>query len=142
MTTIEGRYLLLNDQAAIALGHAQEQIIGKTDADFLPPAIAQPFRANDQQVIASHQPLIREEVVPQAARTFLSNKFPLFDPQGNIYAVAGIATDITQQKQVEEQLRMFEAMVANASVGLVHTTPGRTPRLCPGEVSKRHAQGL
>jgi PAS domain S-box-containing protein len=37
-------------------------------------------------------------------RTFLSAKFPLFDADGQVYAVCGVATDITVRKRLEEAL--------------------------------------
>jgi signal transduction histidine kinase len=48
-----------------------------------------------------------EEIVDLAdgPHTSIVHKFPLFDTHGNIYATGGVATDITERKRVDEQLR-------------------------------------
>ena len=51
-------------------------------------------------------PLEFEEKAPQddGIHTYISSKFPMHDADGNVYAVCGIATDITQRKRREESL--------------------------------------
>lgn len=120
---LQGHYIFLNNHTAAALGYTREQIMGRTDAELLPADTAQRFQSNDEQVIATHQPMTREEVSPQEAHTFVSHKFPIFDAQGSIYAIGGISIDITERKQTEEQLRMFETMVTNAPIGLAYAKP-------------------
>jgi PAS domain S-box-containing protein len=70
--------------------------------------LAQIFRGNDQKVIASGQTLELEEDAPHEGgiHTYLSVKVPVHDSQGNIYAVCGMATDITERKRMEEELRI------------------------------------
>jgi len=44
----------------------------------------------------------QEEIsFPDGIHTFLTEKFPLYDEVGEIYAVAGISSDITKQKKVK-----------------------------------------
>jgi signal transduction histidine kinase/DNA-binding response OmpR family regulator len=38
-------------------------------------------------------------------------KFPLYDEQGNIFAMSGVATDITDRIQAEEQIRQMNIML-------------------------------
>jgi diguanylate cyclase (GGDEF)-like protein/PAS domain S-box-containing protein len=63
---------------------------------------------NDQQVIESAQLLEIEEQVQHddGIHTYVSTKIPIRDASGEIYAVCGVATDITERKQSESDLRI------------------------------------
>src|SRR6185295_14227636 len=94
-----GRYLLAGRQCETVLGVAADAIIGKTDYDVLPVAVADQRRSNERRVIASGgQTLEVEEILTEPAgggqpRTFLTSVYPLTDALGTVYAVAGISTD-------------------------------------------------
>lgn len=103
---LDGRYLLVNRRCAERHGIAAEDFVGKTDIDLFPAELAGPLRKSDQRVIASREPMQAEEVIPLAGgpRTVLSAKAPLYNDRGDMYAVCGIYTDITDRKRVEEEL--------------------------------------
>ena len=50
--------------------------------------------------------------------TYMSIKFPLFDPAGTPYAVAGISTDITERKRAEKDLRRLGSAVEQTGDGI------------------------
>jgi PAS domain S-box-containing protein len=104
---IEGRYLQVNRQLERTLNLSSEQILGRTDAEIFAPELAAAFRASDQQVLEARRPLELEEpaLLHDGPHTNIVQKFPLKDSNGNIYAIGGIATDITVRKLEEDQLR-------------------------------------
>ncbi|NOK34121.1 PAS domain-containing protein [Corallococcus exercitus] len=110
LKSMTGEYLLVNRRFTEVTGGITGSPLGRTDEEFLSSAIATAVRANDQEVLHHGRVVEREEVVPMPGgeqRTYLSIKFPLFDAQGHAFAVGGIATDITERKQAEAQLRRY-----------------------------------
>ena len=109
MKDLEGRLIMANREVERVLKLSAENLLGKTDFDLLPlhPGGAVRIRENDRRVAESGMPAQFEEVMPMAdgERVFLSAKFPLYDAAGRITGVGGIATDITERKRIEEDLR-------------------------------------
>ena len=103
----QGRYLLVNQWYETLFHVNLEEVRGKTDYDLFPQELAEIYQANDQSVIAAKAALEWEEVIPHddGIHTYLSIKFPLYDPGGIPAAVCGISTDITKRKRAEEDIR-------------------------------------
>ena len=104
-----GAYLLINKQYELLFHKSNTEIIGKTDYDFLPKNIADTYRNSDFEVIKALKELKTEEIIEQSdgTHTYIAVKFPLYDTEGEIYAIGGIATDITERKKTEESLKSF-----------------------------------
>lgn len=112
----EGRYILVNEQATVFAGQIREEIIGRTDAELLPPEVAQRFQEQDRRILESRKSIQREEIVQfgDDERTYLSFGFPLYNDQGEIYAVCGISTDITDKKRAETEQAALQQQVIDA----------------------------
>jgi len=109
----EGRYTLVNSRFEELFGISWEQICGKSDHDIFPRKAADHFHASDLQVLADRQPYQAEEAMPppDGRRTYLSVKFPLYDEQGAPTGLCGIATDITELKKAQDQLRRLSGSI-------------------------------
>ena len=113
---LAGRYVMVNQAFANFYNTTIEQLVGKTDACFnLNYCEIQRFLAQDQEVLATaEQKFIPEETCCSQAgeiQWFQTIKRPLFDVNGQVYQVLGVSTDITEHKQVEEQLRKSESQL-------------------------------
>ena len=99
---LEGRFILINKRLEELLGITLEELRGKTDYDIFPPEWAEYYLRHDRAVLESGVPEQMEEIAElvDGRHIFLANKFPLYDIQGNPYAVCAISTDITSRKKV------------------------------------------
>lgn len=96
----DGRYLLVGDRAAETIGLPVEEIRGRLFEEVLPPEVASLFRSRIERMRETPVPLKVEDVLQIAGekRIVETQLFPLFDPQGALIAVGGIAMDITEQR--------------------------------------------
>jgi AraC-like DNA-binding protein len=91
----DGRYLRANRVVCRVIGvQCESEIIGKTDFDFFPPAIAAQYVEEDRRVIASREPLTDQIwLVPNSQgipQIYSCNKIPLQDKRRNVIAIAGV----------------------------------------------------
>jgi PAS domain S-box-containing protein len=89
--------------------HTRE-MIGHPREKFMPAEIARQHRQNDLLVAKTRKSIIMEEsnLEDDGMHYYLTQKFPIFDHEGNVEAIGGIATDFTDRKRAEEQLRLNE----------------------------------
>ena len=102
-----GRYLSVNPSMARRCRRPEHEIVGKTDLDLMPEAVATKLREQDQEVLRLGHPAEFEEEISLdgvETRTYLALKVPLYDDDGRPWAVCGVATDITDRKRLEREL--------------------------------------
>ncbi len=99
----EGKYLLINHCFESLLHITKQQILDKTDFDIFSKEQAETLRANHFKVLLHDSPLSIEEVflLDDRQHTYISLKFPLYNSEGIAYAVATIATDVSERKLAE-----------------------------------------
>jgi PAS domain S-box-containing protein len=109
-----GRYTLINTCFEAILGRTNDEVRGLTDGDLFPTAVARQFRENDSKVLRERRSFQFEEQKPHPDGTthfYLSVKFPFYGADGEASAVCEIATDITEVKKAQDQLRRLSASI-------------------------------
>ncbi len=104
-----GRFVTVNQALLNLMGlETEDQLIGKSDFDFLPLEIVCNYIADDQLVMRTGEPLLDQEEVSQtregAELWFLTTKVPLRDSDGTIIGLVGIGHDITSRKKAAQEL--------------------------------------
>ncbi|MCM0082920.1 PAS domain-containing protein [Geomonas sp. Red32] len=111
-----GRYLLANRLCRELMPPGTADPIGRSDFDMFPPEVASLLADNDRRVLHDGVPASFEEWLPSGGgrRLYISVKFPLKKISGEIYAVCGISTDITDRKRAEEERLALETQLQQA----------------------------
>ena len=115
------RFTFANQRFCAMLGKSLEEIIGKTDFDFFPAALAEKYQRDDRYVIRTGQTFeaVEENVAPNGAKTYVNViKTPIYDALGQIIGIQGIFWDITERKRFEEQLQKANQELARSEAAL------------------------
>ena len=107
---LEGRYQMINAAGAAFCGRQIDEIIGKTDAEIFPPAVARNLTELDRNIVLGGVPVTLEEdmVIDESQTIWLSMKAPYRDENGEIVGVIGISRDITQLRVAQESRHNLE----------------------------------
>jgi PAS domain S-box-containing protein len=103
------RFLVANWAVASFMGApGPETLIGRTDADFYPPAIAARVLVDEEAVMTGGRKLLNREEEAMSAdgrkRWLLSSKVPLFGADGECVGLVGVGRDITDRHRAEEAI--------------------------------------
>ena len=114
----DGFYILVNKSWPAILGFDKEyDPLGLTDTAMFDAQTAENIRMNDLEALQQREPVAKEEniMVKGEARVYYAVKFPLFDADGEAYASCCIATDITERKKMEEDLKKAKEVAEEAT---------------------------
>jgi PAS domain S-box-containing protein len=114
----DGKYTLVNQRYEEATGVTKDKVIGLTDKEIFPSEIAKTLYQTDKKVIDEQKFITIEEQVSHPNGQFhdyLTTKLPLIDSEGNIYGMLGLATDITELKQLQTQLIQAKDVAEHAT---------------------------
>ncbi|HYC44960.1 MAG TPA: PAS domain S-box protein [Burkholderiales bacterium] len=117
----DGRYLFANRELERSVRTPAERIVGFRDEEIWSQEIAQRFCTHDDEVLREGR-AVEFEVTANVAgqpRTFQTFKFPLFSDGGDIYALCGVATDVTEHKRTQDALTEAALAVSSAQGGSV-----------------------
>ena len=110
------RYVYGNKAMRQMLPADRRDILGRDDVELYGEQVAAQLRANDDAILAAGRSLELLESVPTGTglRHYLVVKFPLDDSSGAHY-VGGIAIDLTERRQAEEELQQHQATLAHVT---------------------------
>lgn len=117
---LEGRYVLINPATARAFHRAPHEMLGRTDAELLGPAVAAPTLAHDRAVVESGQTATYEdsEGGPGTGCIWQTTKGVLHRGDGTAYGLFGISRDVTARRRQEEE-REQEARFQERFIGVL-----------------------
>lgn len=110
---LDGRFMFVNRAFELHFGVSHSELIGKTRAEglvgIMPQEVAENNHQMDLKLIESGRILDFEEanVEPDGTHFYQTLKHPLRDSNGHVFGVAGISTEITDRKQMEDQIRQL-----------------------------------
>lgn len=121
----ELKFEIVNDFFAASLSKRPEEIIGKTDYDFYPPALADKYRQDDLRVMRSRrlEVLVEKNSGDGQERWVEVIKSPVIDSHGDVLGVLGLFTDITERKKAEEFRTRLAAIVESSRDAIISETP-------------------
>lgn len=105
----QGKYILVSAKFEELLGRSKEGLVGKTDVEIFGEENGKPFMETDRLLMSGLHSLVFEEDVAVEGgdvRHYLSEKFPLLDDSGQVVAVAGVSTDITELHRYQKELQV------------------------------------
>ncbi len=122
-----GIYLGCNSKFERFFGAKKDDIIGKTDYDFVDEKLADFFRKNDEIAMAAGKPSINEEKITYADdghTEFLETiKCPMYNYKGKLIGILGVGRDITERKKEEEEKAKLKTELQHAqkmeSIGIL-----------------------
>lgn len=112
----EFRYVYSSPMMKQLYGRYHDAVVGKTDFDlFLDPVVAQSFRDMDEEIVRTGkmQQFVEQMIDPKGIlRTLDTKKLLVPRGDGRPPFLVGISWDITQQRQVEEELHSYNKRLA------------------------------
>lgn len=122
---LAGAYLYANPSYLEYFSSKAEDVRGLRDDAILSPGLVKLFR--DEELVVLRRGELMESLIQidtnRGSRWVNFIRFPLFDGAGQVYAICLQATDVTQKRQAEEQLRLAARVINGAAEAVVVTDP-------------------
>ena len=106
----DGRYVDCNARACAVVGHARDEVIGRSDDDLFSDAeFIAVVRGHDRDVLRTGQPHRNEETLVSrdgTAHELEVIKAPIRAADGEIVGVLGVARDVSERRRAEHEQRI------------------------------------
>lgn len=114
--TPESRFVRVNRANQAIYGvDCEDSLLGKTDRDFHPPALAEAYIAEDRRVMESGKPCVNQTwLVPYIngpSQWFVSSKSPMLDSDGRVVGVAGVMYQIETPREQQDRFGQLSAAI-------------------------------
>ena len=120
---VQGYYTYCSEKTEDILGYTPEEMLSKTQFDFMPPEEAVRISKIFQEILAKKERIIdlenwnlHKDGHPVC---LLTNGIPLIDKRGNLTGYRGVDKDITERRRGEEALRESQEKLA----GIIQAIP-------------------
>ena len=112
----EFRMVLVNDALCALVGKPREEILGRTDADFLDPAQAAVFRRQDELVFSTGRENVNEELITDASGGMhvLVTKKTCWTDRGGRKILVGVIREITDLVAAVDELKRSQEKLRHA----------------------------
>ncbi|NDV91503.1 EAL domain-containing protein [Alteromonas sp. 345S023] len=123
-----GRYEFVNSRFEEVFDLSAEDVVGKTDLQIFERELAKQFRDKDLDTMRALSPVetVDEFTLATGKVTLNSVRFPIFDAEGTIKSICTQATDITNERHANEQLRLAGKIFERTSEAILVMDANRT----------------
>ena len=122
---VDGIYMACNSLFEQFCGLKEEELIGKTDFDFVDAAQAEFFREHDKAAMQADKALVNKEWIIFAAdghkALIETTRIPFKTDNNKTIGVLGVGHDITQRYHAEEAQRLASSVFKHSQEGILVT---------------------
>jgi len=104
-----GRFMSCNAAfAGLVRARSEDDVLGMSDVDFFPSALADNYVRDDRAVMASATPLIQKLELVRTAQDsinwYSTTKLPVLDSSGEVIGVVGVTRDVSEMQPTGDRL--------------------------------------